>query len=343
MNLKELSELLGLSQTTVSRALNGYPEVSEATRLRVEHIARENNYIPSSRARSLALGRSMAIGHVIPVSTQHELVNPVFGDFMAGAGEIYSAQGYEMVLRLVPDDDEARVYQELRAKGNVDGLVLHGPRVDDGRIDLLSQLGLPFVVHGRTMDVSSSYSWVDVANTEAFRQATRHLLDLGHRRIGLINGSERMAFAHRRRRGFEEALAKANIAPDGALMHAAEMTESNGFMAASRMLNAPNPPSAFVVSSTISALGVQRAVTAKGGVLGQDVSVVAFDDDLSYLRNEGAGTPVFTVLRSSVREAGRYVARILLSQIAQPGTPPQNHMMALELIQGTSTGPFKAN
>ena len=85
MNLKMLAAHLGLSQTTVSRALNGYPEVSEATRQRVVEAAQRLNYAPNQRAKGLATGRAMAIGHVIPVSKQHEMMNPVFGDFVAGA------------------------------------------------------------------------------------------------------------------------------------------------------------------------------------------------------------------------------------------------------------------
>ena len=108
MNLKQLSEHLNLSQTTVSRALNGYPEVNEDTRNRVLRAAQELNYRPNTRAKGLATGRALAIGHVIPVSNQHEMVNPVFGDFIAGAGESYAKAGYDMVLSLVADQDEAR-------------------------------------------------------------------------------------------------------------------------------------------------------------------------------------------------------------------------------------------
>ena len=110
MNLKDLATLLRLSQTTVSRALNGYPEVSEATRQRVAAAAEKHNYRPNTRAKGLATGRSMAIGHVIPISSQHEMVNPVFGDFIAGAGEAHAAAGYDMVLSLVQDSQEERVY-----------------------------------------------------------------------------------------------------------------------------------------------------------------------------------------------------------------------------------------
>ncbi|MEO1155574.1 MAG: LacI family DNA-binding transcriptional regulator, partial [Pseudomonadota bacterium] len=102
MNLKELAASLNLSQTTVSRALNGYPEVRAETRARVEAAAKAANYQPNSRARRLATGRAMTIGHVIPLSDQHQMVNPIFSDFLAGAGETYAREGYDLLLSIVP-------------------------------------------------------------------------------------------------------------------------------------------------------------------------------------------------------------------------------------------------
>ncbi|MEP3279537.1 MAG: LacI family DNA-binding transcriptional regulator, partial [Stappiaceae bacterium] len=86
MNLKELSRKLKLSQTTVSRALNGFPEVNEMTRQRVLAAAKTFNYRPSARAKGLATGKAFAIGHIIPTSNKNEMVNPIFADFIAGAG-----------------------------------------------------------------------------------------------------------------------------------------------------------------------------------------------------------------------------------------------------------------
>jgi len=131
MNLKDLARTLGLSPTTVSRALNGYPEVSAATRTRVSEAAKAHNYRPNTQAKRLATGRAMAIGHVIPISTRHEIVNPIFADFIAGAGEVYARAGYDMLLTIAPDDDEARAYREIRSKGNVDGIIVHGPKEAD--------------------------------------------------------------------------------------------------------------------------------------------------------------------------------------------------------------------
>jgi len=108
MNLRDLSDLLGLSQTTVSRALNGYPEVKEATRKRVQDAAAAHNYRPNTRAKSLATGRTMSIGHVIPLSNSHEMVNCVFSDFIAGAGEAYAKRGYDMRVSVVDDENDLR-------------------------------------------------------------------------------------------------------------------------------------------------------------------------------------------------------------------------------------------
>jgi len=338
MNLKQLSQHLQLSQTTVSRALNGYPEVNEKTRQRVMEAARALNYSPNARAKGLATGRAHAIGHVLPVSAQHEMVNPIFGDFISGAGETYAKEGYEIVISLVDDRKEEEAYRSIHARGAVDGIIVHGPRMSDPRIGLLSELGLPFVVHGRASEETAPYSWLDTNNGRAFERATEFLLDLGHRRIALINGLEFMDFAFRRRTAYQRALAARGVPADPALMRSEEMTEIYGFRTASDMLASDAPPTAFLVSSLITALGVRRAIEAAGLHMGRDVSVITHDDDLSYLKN-GHDVPIFTATRSSVRAAGRRVAEMLLQQIRAPGGPPLSEMMEAELIIGTSTGP----
>jgi LacI family transcriptional regulator len=338
MNLKELATKLGLSPTTVSRALNGYPEVNEATRERVMAAAKRHNYHPNTRAIRLATGRAMAVGHVIPIATRHEIVNPVFADFIAGAGETYSRNDYDMVLSVVPDEDEETTYRGLKSKGNVDGVIVHAPRTHDPRIALLREIGLPFVVHGRATGTADPYCWLDVNNRRAFQRATEFLLDLGHTRIALVNGLEFMDFAIRRRTGYLDALAARGIAPDPDLMASNEMTEIAGFRATQAMLALPHPPTAILCSSMISGMGARRAVETAGLVVGRDVSIIIHDDDLSYMKN-GEDVPIFTATRSSVREAGRLAAEMLLDVIAHPEAGPQQRLLEAELIIGQSTGP----
>ncbi|WP_108482076.1 LacI family DNA-binding transcriptional regulator [Oceaniglobus ichthyenteri] len=338
MNLRQLSALLGLSQTTVSRALNGYPEVSEATRQRVAQAARAHNYSPNTRAKSLATGRSMAIAHVIPLSSHHEMVNPVFADFIAGAGEVYAKNGYDMILSMTGDRDESKVYRDIRAKNTVDGLIIHAPRLHDSRLKLLEDLGLPFVVHGRFGNQTEGYHWLDMNNRRAFARATGFLAELGHRRIALLNGLEDMDFADRRRDGYLTGLANHGLSRDPFLMAAQEMTEYHGFSVTKTWLAAPSPPTAILLSSMILTMGARRAVHEAGLTLGRDISIISHDDDLSYFRN-GDPVPEFTSLRSPVRDHGRRAAQMLLRAIATPDMPPQNQLLEAELHVGLSTGP----
>ena len=338
MNLRELSEHLKLSQTTVSRALNGYPEVNETTRKRVAEAAERYNYRPNVRAQKLAKGRSMSIGHIIPFSNQNEMVNVVFADFIAGAGEVYANHGYSMTLSLVRDEEELTAYRGVAEKGAVDGIIVHSPTRNDPRIAFLTALDIPFLVHGRASEVTIPYAWMDVNNRRAIEIATKHLIDLGHRRIGLINGQEKMDFALRRRAVFLAALQADDLAADPALMAAGEMSEPHGHSCAGTMLDAPEPPSAFVTSSIVPALGIRRAIEERGLRMGRDVSIVCFDDAISYLPN-GGRTPVFTAVRSSVRDAGKRCAELLIDRIRDPSQPPCTELWEAELVLGTSTGP----
>lgn len=337
MNLKKLSEMLNLSQTTVSRALNGFPEVKEKTRIRVLEAAAQHNYRPSRLAKSLATGRAMSIGHVLPMSKQ-EMVNPIFTDFISGAGEVYAKSGYHMSLTVVNDDNEEAAYREMASKRSVDGVIVHGPRVPDSRIELLQDIGLPFVVHGRAQDTKNDYSWFDVNNRSAFKKATKFLIDFGHHHIALLNGHETMDFAARRRQGYEDALTAAGLDIDKSIMRNDGMTEPYGYTSTMQMMNTPTPPTAFLVSSIIPALGVRRALLDLGIQPGKEVSIITHDDVLSFLKM-GGDVPLFTATKSSVRDAGKRCAEMLLAQINDPQHDICHELWEAELVVGTSTGP----
>jgi len=337
MKLKDLSRLLGLSATTVSRALNGYPEVNAETRARVLAAARRHGYAPNQMARRLATGRSMAIGHVVPLAI-HQVINPLFADFLLGAGETYSEAGYDMVMSIVPAENEAAAYEAMARHHKVDGVILHGPLLDDPRVALLERLGTPFLMHGRDARPGPGYSWMDIDNEAAFRAAAERLIVLGHRRIALLNGIEGMSYAWRRRRGFEAALAAAGLEADPRLMRSADMTEPYGHAAARALLALPDPPTAFLVSAITIALGVLRAVREAGLVPGRDTSILTHDDDLSFLPNHG-DPPLFAATRSSIRDAGRRSAELLIARIADPDLPPAAELWPVEHVSGQSLGP----
>lgn len=337
MNLKQLAQHLNLSPTTVSRALNGYPEVSEKTRERVMTAAAQHNYHPSHHASSLAIGKSRAIGHVVPL-TEHMMINPHFSDFIAGAGDAYAKAGFDMLLSVVPQSEEEAVYRRFAKDGRVDGVIVHGPLVEDPRIELLQSLGLPFVVHGRTLDEEFTYSWMDVNNFRAFERATQFLLDLGHQKIGLINGFEHMNFAARRRDGYLKALKHAGIPSDPELRFSGEMIEPQGYQAVQTLISANKLPTALIFSSILPALGAVRAMHEHHLLPGKDISLIVYDDQLSFLQNSG-DIPMFTSLRSSIQDAGRSVAQMLIDMISSNDTHPRNLLWEAELVLGSSTAP----
>ena len=337
MNLKELAKHLGLSQTTVSRALNGYAEVGEATRTRVKAEAERMGYSPNTHARRLATGRAHAIGFVFP-SDRSVMIDPLFSDFISGAADVYASQGFETLLHAGGQEDEMSVYRRFAEGGAVDGVVVQAPHVDDPRVALLNELKLPYIVHGRLDSVEDGYAWLDIDNLGAFHKATKLLTDLGHRRIGLLNGPEKLTYALHRREGHEKALREKGLPHSPALMFSGLMTEENGYREAKRILQMKDRPTALIVSSMLMISGAMRAAHELRLEIGKDISLIGHDDGLPFLNAEGL-VPTLTTTSSSIRNAGSRVAELLLELIEKPESELPHELWNVDLIVRGSTGP----
>jgi len=182
-------------------------------------------------------------------------------------------------MSVVGQEAETALYESLRARQSVDAFVVHTPQADDQRLTLLRSLDVPFVVHGRVGDQNEGYFWIDMNNRSAFEEATRYLIELGHRRIAFVNGLEMLDFARRRRIGYDDALTAAGLQIDPALLLSEEMTEENGYRAARQVLDLDTPPTAFLASSYILAIGMRRAIEERGLKLGKDISLITHDDE----------------------------------------------------------------
>ncbi|HEV2565330.1 MAG TPA: substrate-binding domain-containing protein [Microvirga sp.] len=336
MNLKELAEHLSLSPTTVSRALNGFPEVGEKTRARVVKAAEQHGYRPNSNARRLATGRTGAVGVVFPVE-RNALVDPHFLEFLAGVSETLGPQGLDILMSPTTADREIDTYDRLMHEGSVGGILVSGADTHDRRIEHLAAHPFPFVAHGRT-GVARPYAYLDIDNEGAFRQATSLLLDLGHQRIGLINGVAHRNYSQDRRSGYLAALAERGLTADPALEAFVPMTVEQGYSSAVRLLEMSWPPTALLCGSTLIALGVFQALAERGLEPGRNVSVIAHDDGLPAVRADLMAKPL-TVTRSSIRAAGARAASMLLARIA--GTPVEalQEVWPVDLIVRASTGP----
>jgi LacI family transcriptional regulator len=321
MNLKDLSAYLKLSQTTVSRALAGYPDVAETTRERVQEEARRLGYAPNAAAQRLALGKARAIGIVF--ATAHSTpADPLFTEFLTGLSERAAQADTDVLISaatMQPGDD-LRVYRRLAQAKSVDAIVLSSPQLEDQRVPLLMKLGIPTVLHGRTVKRAAS-AFLDIDNESAFRRATELLIGLGHKRIALINGDPRFTFAYHRQVGWEEAhlAAGLNAMPD--ILSSGPMTDEYGYRSAKSLLDLAYRPTAIICSSLISALGCCRALRDAGLQVGGDVSVIAHDDGLQAIKPETLSPPL-TTTSSPIRKHGTRVAEMALALVA--GELPAN-------------------
>lgn len=337
MNLRDLSAILGLSQTTVSRALNGFPEVSEETRARVRAAAELHGYRPSAAARRLATGQSGTLGVVFP-RERNMLGDLLFTEFLGGCVSQASDQGYDITLAMASGtQSEESVYRRAVRSARVDAMILSSPLLADTRLELLRSLNMPFIVHGRTTS-SIPYPHLDIDNEGAFYKGVKLLTDLGHVRIAILNFDLTYNFANDRLNGYLHALAEAGISRDTSLVSEAPMTEEAGTTEALRMLEMPNPPTAFICSSISQALGVRRVAKDKGLVIGKDISLIAHDDRLLAIRAETFDPPL-TATQSSIGDAGKRLVALLIAGLTEPAAAFPNEIWPVDLVVRASTGP----
>jgi LacI family transcriptional regulator len=241
--------------------------------------------------------------------------NAVDGSAIAlhtGVAEVLRQHKYfALSLGIPSDEQEIPELMRLLDGRLVDGVILTRTRTDDPRVRLLQKRCIPFITHGRTLN-NAAHAWLDTDNEGAFEQATRALIDLGHRRIALINGLPSMTFAILREQGFRRAIEQAQLDASVCPVHYTELTAEYGHHIASQLLRTPQAPSAMICATDTVALGVMAAVRAAGLSVGRDVSVMGFG-------NTEAGQYAWPRLASidhKVVDNGRHIAALLLRLIA---------------------------
>jgi LacI family transcriptional regulator len=277
--LKELATELGLSITTVSRALAGYTDVSAATRARVSAAADRLAYVPSRAGRSLVSGRTDFIGMVLPIRDE-KLVDPFVGAFVTGLGEGFAAHGRDLFVATVPRGrSELDVLRHIVNGARADAVVIHRTEVEDARVNFLLDRRFPFVAHGRVPQEPRDYPWFDTDGEAAFAQAVAMLVDLGHRDFAMLTVAEPYTFATLRRSGAEDALAEAGLRLEPGAVASAPMFDHAAALTASERLlsSAPRPTAVFCATDTL-ALALLEAADRMRITVPDELSVIGFDD-----------------------------------------------------------------
>ncbi|HUN43571.1 MAG TPA: substrate-binding domain-containing protein [Acetobacteraceae bacterium] len=332
MSLRAIASELGLSVTTVSRALGGYPEVAAATRHRVLAEARRIDYRPNQLARRLRQGRSEAVGLVLPADPG-QFGDPFFLQLLAAVGPPLRHAGLDLlVMSARPGLDEIRAYLHLVEGRRVDGILLARTRRNDARIRYLLDCGVPFVAHGRC-DETRPYAFVDIDGAAACQAATQRLIGFGHRRIGLINAAPHYTFAHYREQGWRTALAHADLPPGP--VRCAEPSEEAGFTLMRELLAQPHPPTAVLCATDRLAIGALHAVSQAGLRAGRDMSLIGYDD----LPMASCTDPPLTTIEQAVARVGPRMVEMLTALLHGADPAGLQEIWPTRLIPRGSDGP----
>jgi DNA-binding LacI/PurR family transcriptional regulator len=327
--IKDVAERARVSIATVSRVLAGGDGVSGELAKRVRAAVRTLNYHPNRNARNLRAGKIRTVGVVIP-----NIENPFFTSVVRGIENALQAAGYTLLLGDADEDPvrEQLYLSTLRAEG-VAGIIL--APVDDkpeGYEELLSTR-VPLVA----IDLSPgdlSVDLVTVANARGARAAVRHLINLGHTRIGLISGPLHFSTAQERRAGYEQELTAAGLPLGADLVQLGAFREAGGHAAMRALLDLPEPPTAVFVANNLMTLGAIKAIHERGLRIPDDVAIIGFDD----MPWADSLQPPLTVVAQPTYELGATAARLLLARLREPERPIRRIVLETALVVRSSCG-----
>ena len=328
ITIKDVARHAQVSVTTVSHVINATRFVSAGSRERVLHAVATLNYVPSALARSLKNNRTHTVGMMIPNSS-----NPYFAEIIRGIEDTCFDAGFNVIL-CNSDDDPRKQGQYIRvlAEKQVDGLIVLSSGGDDELGAHLRNANMPQVLVDREVEHLSA-DLVEVNHESGGYLATRHLLELGHRRIGCITGPLQLSSALQRLQGHHRALAEAGVDADRGGLVEADFTSGGGFTAMQRLLALTTPPSAVFACNDLMAIGALCAASSAGLRVPQDLSVIGFDD----IALAAYSSPPLTTVAQPKHQMGELAARLLLQRIAEPGRPHQREILQPQLCVRSST------
>ncbi len=334
--IEQIARELNVSTASVSRALNDRPGVGAELRERILERARELNYTPSVTARGLATSQTFGIGFFIrekPGLPSHN--DPFYGEILQGIEQTTAHTSYHVTIATLTDGvlanpSEFRFVRERR----IDGMILAGPDIPNDFIIAMLQTDLPVVLVDNCLG-HSPVNCVNIDNEGGAYLAARHLLELGHRRIGAIAGPKHWDSNERRIQGYRQALDEAELPLH--IVHVKRTTINTGDEAY-RQLAAQHPDlTAICAINDSMAIGAIRAAQADGKTVPEDLSVVGFDD-IDWAR---FNDPPVTTVNIPKRQMGEEAVNRLIALLNKPDLQPAEVTVSVQLVERASTGIFR--
>ncbi len=305
--IAEIATQAGVSIPTVSRVLNGRPDVAPATRERIEQIIKERGYIHSSADKLLRKSSSGIIDLLVP-----GLDNPYVTEIVRGVEEALERTGLRLALSFTHDESLGeRQWLDKIADRATNGAILVLAQGQSSRLDELRRRGIPFVVVDHRGELGPDVPSVGATNWAGGRVAVEYLLSLGHRRIAMIAGPASMRCSLDRVAGYRAALEAAGVPIDPELIRPGDFRLQSGYIQTSALLALPHPPTAIFAGNDLQAMGVYKALYLRNIHVPEHMSVIGFDD----IPLTTIVSPSLSTVRQPLFDMGRVATSMLMRVI----------------------------
>ena len=322
----------GVSYSTVSRALNGYEYVKPSTRERVLRAAKKLGYVPNPQARSLAGGRSNLIGVLVP-----DLSNGYISEIIRGIDDELAKSSYNLILYTTHrHEGKESDYVRTIMNGGADGVLLVVPLISTTYLDALREQDFPYVLIDQS-DMTDTSPMVNSTNWQGAYEATRYLIELGHRDIGFITGTHELHSAKERMEGFKQALADHGLTPRPEAIAEGDFQESGGYAAAQKLLALAQRPTAVFAANDLSAVGAMEAFREHGLSVPEDISILGFDN----IPQASLIYPKLTTIHQPLYTMGQIAVQMLLEHMETPVQEMRQVTLETQLVVRDSCRPLK--
>ena len=328
-NINDIAREANVSISTVSKVINDYPDVSEATKKKVFKIMKEHNYIPNSVARSLSTNRSQLLGIFFNYNQQPGIHNMFFQEIIYGLEKVLGKKGYDYVYfseQRWQEEFQSNYLEKCRDR-LVDGVIMLGVEKNESFFELIES-EFPVVLIDQPLQRKNT-SYISSNQQRGAREAVEYLYEMGHRKIGMVTGPADFPPIHDRIEGFKNAAQELGLSlRDEWLIEAVSFREQRGKEAAAEILKLEEQPGALFLHSDVLAIGALKQLRTAGVKVPADISLIGFDDIeiCKYI------SPRLTTVSQNTYRIGEKAAELLLEMILFPDKEHEPVILPTELI-----------
>lgn len=334
--IKDIAKRVGVSVTTVSRALNGYNDVSPNTRQKIIEASREMNYTPNAVARTLVTKKSKTIGLIVSGLSHSSPKDNFTFEVLCGINDYTAEADYDMILFSTdPAKQKNKSYTQLCMERGVDGAILQGIRTDDPYLQEVLESDIPCVLIDIPIQ-SKTVGYVTTDNVLGAKTAVEHLIQLGHPHIGMVNGHEHAFVSKERLKGYQMALSENGLIYDETMVVDGKFSEKGGEEAAYKLLIEHPQITALFCSSDLMAFGSIKAAQRLNLSVPRDLSIVGYDDIIlsSYVH------PRLTSIAQDIHLMGYKAAEMLIGML-DGNQETHSCLLTTKLVErDTTTKPY---